>query len=97
MKWLKLKKICQEICNKKVHIHSSTDMPNNHIAGAEFDNKEVNIILNMQYTKTKNDIIKAIAHEITHVLKNSNEHTVDFEDEWRKNEEQIIKKYDEIK
>lgn len=93
VKWVRIKKICEEMCGRSVHIHSSTDVADDQIAGVEFDRQNVNIILNSRRTKKTDQILRAIAHEMTHVMMNSKEHGINFDTNWKRNEEIIKQQY----
>lgn len=93
VKWVRIKRICEEMCGKSVHIHSSTDVSDDQIAGVEFTATEVNIILNMRRTKKESMILKAIAHEMTHVILGNREHGINFKEQWKTNEQFIVQEY----
>lgn len=92
-KWIRLQHICEKLAKKTIHIHSSTDMTDDHVAATEFNNNEVNIILNMKRTKSTTMVIKAIAHEMVHVLEGTSDHNVDFDEKWSKLESKITEEY----
>ena len=94
IKWLRLKRICEELCGRTVRIHSSTELSDDQVAGVEFNNDEVNIILNMRLTKSESMIIRALAHEMLHVINNNNSHNIDFDENWRDLEERIRIEYE---
>lgn len=93
IKWIKIQHICQKMCNRDVHLHSSTDMPDDQIAGTEFNDQSVAIILNMHRTKSLGMVIKAVAHEMTHVMLGTQDHNITFDAEWKKNEIYILQQY----
>lgn len=93
IKWIRLKNICEKICERPVHIHASTDVSRDYIAGCEFNSHNVNIILNMAENKSEEKIICSIAHEITHVLLNNKKHDILFDNEWKKVEKLIMQEY----
>lgn len=68
-------------------------MTDDHVAATEFDNNEVNIILNMKRTKSTTMVIKAIAHEMVHVLEGTSDHNADFNEKWSKLESKITEEY----
>jgi len=74
--WKRLKKITEEITNKKVEIIMNIE--NSNLRGAIQSNHKIIIYLNMSYNKSINDIIKTLAHEITHYLLQDKEHTNEF-------------------
>jgi predicted SprT family Zn-dependent metalloprotease len=69
-------------------------MSSDNIAGVEFNEKEVSIILNMEQTKSEDMVIKAISHEILHVLEGTNDHRIDFNDKWEKLESVVRNEYE---
>ncbi|MFA5764667.1 MAG: hypothetical protein WC929_00775 [Bacilli bacterium] len=93
IKWLRLKRICEEMTNRIVQIHSSTELDDDHIAATEFNEQEATILLNSGRTKSVEMVIKAIAHELTHIQENSNNHNIDFNEKWEKNVEIVTEKY----
>ena len=78
IKWLRLKRICEELTNRIVQIHSSTELDDDHIAATEFNEQEATILLNSGRTKSVEMVIKAIAHELTHIQENNNNHNIAF-------------------
>lgn len=94
IKWIRLKRICEGLCGRTVRIHSSTELNDDQVAGVEFNESEVNIILNMKLTKTEDMIIKAISHEMLHVLTGNNNHNIDFEEKWLLLEKKILEEYE---
>ncbi len=93
IKWLRLKRICEELSNRTVQIHSSTELDDDHIAATEFNEQEATILLNSGRTKSIEMVIKAIAHELTHIQENNNNHNIDFNEKWEKNVEIVNEKY----
>ena len=93
IKWIKLKNICEEMSGKTIHLHSSTDMPDDHIAGCEFTLQNADIILNMRHTKSEEMVIRSIAHELNHIIKGTKEHGSEFDMECIRIEERIKKEY----
>ena len=93
IKWIKLKNICEGMSGKIIHLHSSTDMPDDHIAGCEFTNEVADIILNMRHTKSEEMVIKGVAHELNHVIKGTKEHGSEFDIERDRIEERIKEEY----
>ena len=94
IKWIRLKRICERLCGRTVRIHSSTELSDDQIAGVEFDDREVTIILNMKLTKTETMVIKAISHEMLHVLNGNNNHNIDFEEKWLILERKVTNEYE---
>ena len=93
IKWIKLKKICEKMSGKTIHLHSSTDMPEDHIAGCEFSKGTADIILNMRHTKSEEMVIKGISHELNHIIKDTKDHDSEFDMECARIEEEIKDKY----
>ena len=94
IKWIRLKRICERLCGRTVRIHSSTELSDDQVAGVEFDDREVTIILNMKLTKTETMVIKAISHEMLHVLNGNNNHNIDFEEKWLILERKVTNEYE---
>jgi Zn-dependent peptidase ImmA (M78 family) len=74
--WKRLKTIAEEIVNKKVEIIMNIE--NSDLRGAIQSNGKIIIYLNMSYNKSIDDIIKTLAHEITHFILQDEEHTNEF-------------------
>jgi hypothetical protein len=98
IRWIALKNICDELVGHKqpVHLHASTDMPDDHIAGVEFSPNQVDIILNMALTKSEDMIIKALAHEMTHVLNGDQDHKINFDEQCLITENRIRERYERL-
>ena len=93
IKWLRLKRICEELSNRTVQIHSSTELDDDHIAATEFNEQEATILLNSGRTKSIEMVIKAIAHELTHIQENNNNYNIKKKKKWEKNVEIVNEKY----
>ena len=93
IKWIQLKHICEDISGSTIHLHLSTDMPTDHIAGCEFTQTDAHIILNAAQVKSLDMIIRAIAHELQHVLNGNKEHRIDFDEKWALLEKRILEGY----
>ena len=93
IKWIQLKHICEDISGSTIHLHLSTDMPTDHIAGCEFTQTDAHIILNAAQVKSLDMIIRAIAHELQHVLNGNKEHRIDFDEKWALLEKKILDGY----
>ena len=93
IKWIRLKNICEDISGFTVHLHLSTDMPTDHIAGCEFTKEDAHIILNAAQVKSLDMIIRAISHELQHVLNGNKDHRIDFDEKWMLLEKRITEEY----
>lgn len=94
IKWKRLKKIAEEIAGKPVHISAST-LVENMRAGVVDNGKEVEILINLNVIKSLEEVIKAIAHELAHVvLQTDNENKI--EKLWSILEQKIVDKYKNI-
>lgn len=93
IKWLRLKRICEELSGRTVQIHSSTEVADDHIAATEFNETEATILLNSGRTKSLEMVIRAIAHEITHIQESNDKHNIDFNEKWEKNVVIVTEKY----
>ncbi|MCD6124306.1 SprT-like domain-containing protein [bacterium] len=69
LRWLKLKKIAEEITKESVDIHITTQLKEN-IRGVCTRNMQTNgveILLNAKYAKKEDDVIETLAHELAHL------------------------------
>jgi len=62
-------------------------------AGVTFNPNHAEIVISGNKCKTDHDIIEAIAHEITHVLMNSQQHGHDFNEQMKTNRQAIYNQY----
>lgn len=68
IQWLKLKKICEGLTDKTVHIQASTDVTMSARSGVVAKENDINIIINLNLIKRVDDVIDALAHELSHVI-----------------------------
>ena len=94
IKWLRLKNICEEIVEQNITISLSTS---NDLAAVNsvvsFDNQQAHIILNGLFCKGIPQIVKAVSHELVHIVLNSAGHPKDFEEKWVYYETKILERY----
>lgn len=95
IKWTKLENICKRYILQKVLIitlSTSKDLDNVNSA-VSFDHNKVHILLNASACKRLKQIIKAIAHELVHVILNNAEHSNNFNELWIEYEMKIKEAY----
>jgi len=94
IKWIRLKNICEEIVEQNITISVSTS---NDLAAVNsvvsFDNQQAHIILNGLSCKGISQVIKAVAHELVHIVLNSAGHPENFEEKWFYYETKILERY----
>lgn len=73
IKWLRLKRIAEQISNRKIEILASTDLDANINAAVSFDEKSASVAINLANIKSVNDVINALSHELAHVVLETNE------------------------
>ena len=87
IKWIRLQNICEAIVDRKktVHIHGSTDVPENLRAAVEQRGDRVDIVMNLLYNKDLADVIRSLAHEMTHIVLQAGNgaHGLRFNRKWR--------------
>jgi predicted SprT family Zn-dependent metalloprotease len=89
IKWARLRKICRNLSGSNISLLLSTEL-DEHVNAALSDNT---IALNGMKLKEDVDIIKAIAHEMVHVIYPKIEHGQDFDFKWLVIEKYITDKY----
>lgn len=92
MKWLKLKRICEDILKRKVEINGSTSIYGIK-AGLVDDGKTAEILINFNILKKENDIIKGVAHELAHSILFTDTENEQHKIKWEKLEKIIKEKY----
>ena len=90
--WSRLKEISKNIVGKNVEIFATTEMLHQR-AVVRSTPEMVEIILNLAYSKTPGQVIKSLAHELSHVLLGSDQHTNEFRLKWKSLESVITEKY----
>ena len=84
IKWIRLQEICLDLAGPGVdlHIHGSTDVPPNLMAAVERDGSRIDILLNLLYNKTLEDVIDSLAHEMAHIVLGNEGHGPEFDRQW---------------
>ena len=78
IKWSRLAGICNRITGYLTTI-SLTTIHTQVRAGVSFNGSIADIVLNGSLCKTDEDVIEALAHEITHILDGSSHHDNEFQ------------------
>lgn len=92
IQWVKLKKICEELVGKKVHIQASTDISTEYRSGVIAKEDEVDIIINFNLIKRLESVINALAHELAHVVLKTEDDAL-IGGEWLKLKKEIKRLY----
>lgn len=69
-KWLKLRRVAEEITKKPTDIHLSTEFDErlNLRSHVVFNDMRVDVFLNARYAKEMDWIVDSMAHELAHVF-----------------------------
>ena len=84
IRWKKIKYLVTSLLRKDVQIHLTTSLTNVVAFICEEDN-QVKILISSMRCKTEEEVIVAIAHEISHVQAKTNDHTNEFYEQMDKN------------
>lgn len=97
IKWIRLQEICRSTagCGLTVELHASTDIPANTRAEVLKEGHRVDIVLNMLYNKTLDDVIDSLAHEMTHIVPGVGDegHGTEFSRKWNEVRKMITQEY----
>jgi hypothetical protein len=95
IKWIRLQEICLDIAGPDVslHVHGSTDVPPNLQAAVSREGQRIDILLNLLYNKTLEDVIENLAHEMAHLVLGYEGHGVEFDREWARLRTSITREY----
>lgn len=98
--FVKLKKICEDLSQKKIEIlyvtyYLKDEECQEFTAATNVSKFSAEIILSAKNCKTDEKIIKAVAHELVHILNYSSSHLFDFTEQWDKTERTLIEKLNE--
>lgn len=78
VKWLRIRRIAEELVNKRVELYLSTAVPP-HLRGVvEMEDDAAYIVLNMAYSKEIDNVLDIVAHELAHVKTGELSHTTAF-------------------
>ena len=95
IRWLRLKRICSELTGRKVELLASTSLPESMRAAVTIRDDLVSIALNLSYVKSDMQVIRALSHEIAHVMLGTSDHTEAHEAMWDAMDERIKAMYKE--
>jgi hypothetical protein len=93
IRWNRLVRICKGITNKKEVNINLTTMQTDLRAGVIFNSNSANIVINGGLCKRESDIIEALAHEITHVVDNGQQHDNMFYERMEEIRSRIVAAY----
>ncbi len=93
IKWLRLKRIAQDMSGRKVEISGSTSLRSEIKAAVQYDDKNVDIAINLGCIKSIKDVIAAISHELAHVILGVDTDDQSHQKEWVRLEEEITRLY----
>lgn len=93
IKWIKLKRIAEEVTNKKVEFVASTHITDYRAFVICDKHDNITVYFNMEYAKDIKLIIISLAHELAHVVLMNDAHDNQFEDEKEKLITKITKNY----
>lgn len=94
IKWIRLKNICCELTGLDVQIIASTH-ESNYRAFVRREGLIIEIYLNLKFAKTINDVIESLAHELAHVILDSDRHCNNFTIKMNELKNLIKEKYKE--
>ena len=92
MKWVKLKKICEDIIKRKVDISGSTSI-NGIKAGLVDDGNKAEILINFNLLKKDDAVIEGVAHELAHSILFSDKEDAEHKEKWEELEKTIKFRY----
>ncbi len=93
IKWLRLRRLAEQIAGCPVRLHGSTELPAEMRAAVESAPGKMDIVLNFQHIKSAEMAIKAVAHEVAHVILGNAQHDNVFKSKWEEVEQLIKKDY----
>jgi len=93
-----LKKICEEFINREVEITYSTysfldERLREFISAIVYNPSHADIAIFAHKCKDDKMVLKAIAHELAHVLANTIKHGKKFQNKWVETEKSLSEKY----
>jgi hypothetical protein len=95
IRWLRLRRICSELTGKQVELLASTTLPREMRAAVTVQGDNVSIAMNLAFAKSEAQVIRALSHEIAHVMLGSSDHTEKHEAMWDAMDERIKAMYKE--
>jgi hypothetical protein len=95
IQWLRLQEICLDIIDRKgvLHVHASTDVPENLRAAVSREGDRIDILMNMLYNKNLEAMIESLAHEMAHIVLGSEGHGAAFDRKWEELRKSITREY----
>jgi len=95
IKWIRLQEICLSLARPGdiVHVHGSTDLPLDLRAAVSREGRRIDLMMNLLYNKTLDDVIDSLAHEMAHVVLGTEDHGQPFDDKWAALRKSITSKY----
>lgn len=94
IQWIKLRRICERLSGKEVHIQASTDIDMKTRSGVIQKDNKVDILINLNLIKRLDAVINALSHELSHItLNTSNDNLIGGE--WLRLRDEIKKLYKE--
>ena len=87
IKWIRIKSIASVITGKNIELLLSTILDNNVISAVVYPEKTTKdtiytIVLNGERIKSLSDVIKAICHEMVHIVYPKIKHGKQFDEHW---------------
>lgn len=95
IKWIRLQNICLDLVGRKLvlHVHASTDVPPELCAAVHREGDRIDILMNMLYNKNREDVIDSLAHEMAHIVLNTEGHGPEFDEKWAALRKSITREY----
>lgn len=96
IKWIRLQEICLSLAGPGVslHVHASTEVPADLCAAVERQDDRIDILMNMLYNKTLEDVIDNLAHEMAHIVLSDPDHGPAFHEKWDDLRKDIAREYE---
>ena len=73
-----------------MNLHGSTTLSPDMFAATTLGDEVIDIALNLNYLKTEDEVVKAVAHEIAHVLADSAVHGAGHRATWNELEKKML-------
>ncbi|MBP7705693.1 MAG: hypothetical protein KA243_00440 [Candidatus Aminicenantes bacterium] len=96
IKWIRLQAICLGLLGPGItlHVHASTEVPPDMCAAVERRDDRIDILMNMLYNKTLEDVIDNLAHEMAHIVLSDPDHGPAFDEKWDALRTEITREYE---
>lgn len=92
IRWINLQDELRKILKQEVQIHASTEAPRGLNAYVLSDGGRTDILLNLLYLKSKDEILEGLAHEAAHALAEDKIHS----EKWAQAKEKVKKKLEKV-